>query len=229
MNHLEQKVYKNNLYSNIEIYKKYSKYVSQELFDSFLKYFKYFRNGDEENLEKIIYYEMLEELTIYVDKYLSLSKQNSYGFLNRGTTAACYQIGDYVFKLINMKWSYEEVICPNLYLILKNLEEHYIRDEKGIVKAGIEVQKYLTNTNYKVTSADLRNFKKELKSLGYFVYDNLIKGQNGDNCMLLDSYKDADYDNPELLPDSFKKKPLVLVDRDLVYKIGEKNIKCLFE
>ena len=55
-----------------------------------------------------------------------------------------------VFKLINMKWSYEEVICPNLYLILKNLEEHYIRDEKGIVKAGIEVQKYLTNTNYKV-------------------------------------------------------------------------------
>ena len=38
--------------------------------------------------------------------------------------------------------------------------------------------------------------------------------------MLLDSYMDADCNNPELLPDWFKQYPVVLVDRDLVYKLG---------
>ena len=66
----------------------------------------------------------------------------------------------------------------------------------------------------------------ELNNLGYYVKDSLVGGKFGDNCMLLDSYKDADCDDPESLPETFKKKPLVLVDHDLVYRVGQKDIKC---
>ena len=73
-------------------------------------------------------------------------------------------------------------------------------------------------------------FDREIKSLGYYVDDKLIRGIYGDNCMLLDSYKDADCNNPESLPSWFKEYPLVLVDRDLVYEYDNgsksKKIKC---
>ena len=51
----------------------------------------------------------------------------------------------------------------------------------------------------------------------------------GDNCMILDSYKDADHPNPELLPEWFKEIPLVLVDRDRIYKNDSCFIKQLRE
>lgn len=60
---------------------------------------------------------------------------------NNGVSNYCYRIGDYDFKLNAIKWSYEDVICPNLYIIIKNLEEHYIRNENGIIIALQEVQK----------------------------------------------------------------------------------------
>ena len=209
----------------LTIYEKYSEFISEQLISDFEKYLNYF-NFYDARLKTIIYHNLWEELTTYVDKYLSLSKNDRYGYLGGGTTSSCYQIGDYVFKLINRKWSYEEVICPRLYLILKNLEEHYIRDEKGYVLAGIEVQKYLDRGIAGVKNRDIRNFKKELNNLGYYVKDRLVGGKFGDNCMLLDSYKDADCDDPESLPETFKKKPLVLVDHDLVYRVGQKDIKC---
>jgi len=208
------------------IYKKYSEFISERLISDFGRYLKYF-NPDDVRLETMIYHGLWDELTTYVDKYLSLSKNVRWGFLDEGTTSTCYQIGDYVFKLINMKWSYEEVICPRLYLILKNLEERYFRNQNGHILAGIEVQKYLSRGSSDVTGKDIKNFENELRSLGYYVKDKLVGGKFGDNCMLLDSYKDADCDDPESLPETFKKKPLVLVDHDLVYKVGQKDIKCL--
>ena len=76
-----------------------------------------------------------------------------------------FKIGDYVFKIVNSKWSYEEVICPNLYLIIKNLEEHYVRDKNGIVRIGIEVQKYLSRNDIEITEEHLNNFRMELNRL----------------------------------------------------------------
>ena len=45
--------------------------------------------------------------------------------------------------------------------------------------------------------------------------------------MLLDSYLDADTHNHEQLPEWFKKYPLVLVDRDRIYKKDNPFIKQL--
>lgn len=212
----------------LEIYKSYSKYLSQKIITNFTKYINYFyKEGSfDKKLKKIIYYGLWDELKILVDKYLSLSKTEDYRYLTRGTTTSCHKIGDFVFKLDGMKWSYEDVICPNLYLIIKNLEEHFIRDENGHVVAGIEVEQYLSRCE-QITEKDAKWFNQELSSLGYYLKDTLIGGATGNNCMLLDSYKDADCSNPEALPQRFKDFPMVLVDRDLVYKKDNKRPKCL--
>lgn len=214
----------------IEIYRNYSHLVSEELITNFAKYLKYF-NSKDGKLENIIQYGLWSEITKYIDKYLSLSNNDVCKPLGSGSTASCYRIGDYTFKLIKKKWSYEDEICPSLYLILKNLEQHYIRDEKGIVLAGLEVQKYLSRKlpidNPETVKEDIERFKKQLEMEGYYLYDTVVGGMHGDNCMLLDSYKDADCKDPESLPEEFKKKPLVLIDRDLVFKTNNQNRKSL--
>jgi len=83
-----------------------------------------------------------------------MSTDKSCKFLASGSTSDCFKIGDYVFKLNKTKWSYEDEICPNVYLIIKNLEEHFVRDKNGIVNAGIEVQKYLSRRDILITDDD---------------------------------------------------------------------------
>ena len=103
-------------------------------------------------------------------------------------------------------------------MILKNLEEDYVRDQRGIVQFGLEVQPYLRrcldDLNY------LKCFENTLAELGFYVNDRLISEECGDNVRLLDNYKDADIRSFDILPDWFKKCPIVLVDRDLVYPIN---------
>lgn len=212
---------------------KYKKYVSQEFLKKTKQYLEYFKKYDGYtygfHLLKIFEYGLWDELVSYTDKYLELSEDKTCRFLGNGSTATCFKIGDYVFKIVNSKWSYEDVICPNLYLIIKNLEEHYVRDKNGIVSIGIEVQKYLSRNDIEITEEHLNNFRSELNRLGYYVNDRLMHGICGDNVSILDSYKDADCFNPELLPDSFKEVPLVLIDRDRVYKLNNRRPKQLRE
>ena len=152
----------------------------------YLGYFEQQRKGLDFNLYNIFSYGLWDELTGYIDKYLSLSKKKDFRFLAEGSTTSCYKIGDFVFKLNRFKWSYEEELCPNLYLILKNLEEHYIRDDKGCIVAGIEVQKYLSRRDIIITDEHIKWFEQELRRLGYYVNDSLVYGSKGDNCLLLD-------------------------------------------
>lgn len=210
----------------INIFNNYSGYVSKELLKDFERYLNYFgreRCGMDYTLYNVFKYGLWDELKSYIDKYLSLSKSVDFRFLAEGSTSTCYKIGDFVFKLNRCKWSSEDVICPNLYLILKNLEEHYVRDEAGTVRVGIEVQKYLSKRDIIITPEYLKWFRQELERLGYYTEDTLIGGSRGDNCMLLDSYMDADHPAPESLPDIFKEVPLVIVDRDMIYSVKSRR------
>lgn len=213
------------------IYSIYRNYISIELLEEFKKYLGYFQKDDTYpySLNLIFYYGLWDELKSYVDKYLEMSTDKTCRFLASGSTSDCFKIGDYVFKLNKTKWSYEDEICPNLYLIIKNLEEHYVRGKCGIVEVGIEVQKYLSRSDVKMTEERLNCFKAELRRLGYYITDRLIHGKCGDNVAILDSYMDADCFNPELLPESFKEVPLVLIDRDMVYKLQNRNPKQKIE
>ena len=213
------------------IYERFSKKLSQELFLSFKKFLTHFTSYEYYDLliEHLFYNGLGRELQTYVDKYLSLSKRLDSEYLSSGSTAVCYRIGDFVFKLSRMKWSYEDIICPNLYIIHKNLEEKFVRDKEGHVLAGLEVQKYLTKSIKEYPEdiqRDIQVFlRKELERLGYYNTDTLINGTRGDNCMILDTYKDADTKRLELVPEFFKKYPAVYIDRDRFYKIDNKSPK----
>lgn len=210
----------------IHIFHDYSNLISMEILKDFERYLNYF-NKDRDDMDYTLYnifkYGLWDELKEYIDKYLSMSKSADFRFLAKGSTTSCYKIGDYVFKLNKHKWSKEDVICPNLYLILRNLEEHYVRDEAGTVRAGIEVQKYLSRKDIRITPQYLNWFSSELERLGYYTEDTLMGGSKGDNCMLLDSYMDADHPNPDSLPDIFKETPLVIIDRDLIYSVKSRK------
>lgn len=210
----------------LNILNNYSSKVSKELLDRYEKTLDYFiRKGTiDSSYWKLEHSGLVRILDEYVDKYLSLSKDSSYEYLESGSTASCYRIGDYVFKLVRTKWSYEDIICPDLYLILPNLEEVFLRDSAGVISSGIEVQKYLPRSAKDVPSSIFTSYREELSRLGYYSTDTLMNGVCGDNCRLLDSYTECGILNP---PDWFKEYPIVLVDRDRVYKKTNKNPKQL--
>jgi len=210
----------------LDILNRYCEKVSKELLDLYRQQLIYFQKDGSLDYayERIEYYGLGRKLEMFVDKYLSLSSCHTHNFIGAGTTASCYRIGDYVFKLVKTKWSYEQKICPDLYIILPNLEEEFVRANNGEVLAGIEVQKYLSRSAKSVSLEILIKFRDELKRLGYYSTDSLINGPCGDNCMLLDNYLDSGNLNP---PDWFKEYPLVLVDRDRVYKLKNRHPKQL--
>lgn len=215
----------------------YKDNIDKELLDTFSHQMRYFLNEIKiKDYPKSHYQFVLKTferkglvslLKTWTEKYMDLSNSKDYGFIGSGTTCVCYRIGDYVVKLVNTKWSYEDEICPNIYLIAKNYEEIYIRDEKGIVESGLEVQKYLTRSVKDIDPKYFRYFDLALDRLGYYRTDTLTKGPCGENAMLLDTYRDADCSNPEKVPVWFRKYPIVLVDRDRIYSKEKKYIKQL--
>lgn len=214
------------------IYLSHKAKISQELIDDFAHRIRYFlehsKNSNEWGpLSKIYCYHLGSLLEEWSEKYMDLSKNKEYGFIGGGSTCDCYRIGDYVIKLVSSKWSYEDIICPNLYLITKNYEEIYLRDKHGIVRSGLEVQKYLTRKSNNIDSKYFIYFDRALNELGYTRTDTLINGVCGDNTMLLDTYRDADCKDPEKVPDWFKECPLVLVDRDNIFPKDKPYIKQL--
>ena len=210
------------------LYLKHKAKISQELLDDFAYRIRYFLEEDKSHELESIYRcglgQLLEEWT---EKYMELSQSKEYGFVGGGTTCNCYRIGDYVIKLVKTKWSYEDVICPNIYLIARNYEEIYLRDKKGIVYGGLEVQKYLTRRTDNIDPKYFRYFDLALDRLGYRRTDTLTKGTCGENTMLLDTYRDADCPNPEKVPVWFRQYPLVLIDRDRIYSKNKIYIKQL--
>ena len=205
----------NNKY--LTLFKKYESKINEQLTQN-LRYLINLYGVKSFSNKRMLDSELLPILEEWTTKYLDLSKSKQYKFIGNGSTASCYKIGDYVFKFVNFKWSYEDIICPNLYLILKNEEEKYIRDNRGIVKLGLEVQKYLKKSADNINPEILNLWRNELNKNGYILNDNLVKGECGANAYLLDSYLDADTKNPEELPLWFKQNPLVLIDRDMVYR-----------
>lgn len=207
------------------IIKKYPNLISKEILDRYKAYYQRFRPDDSNMLRSVYFYRLGDVLLQLIDKYLSLSTNANWRYIGAGSTGIVYQMGNYVLKLFRTKWSYEEVICPNLFLILKAFEEMYVRDNDGIVKCGIEVQTYLEKDASHLPESIFELFKEELARLGYRYTDKLIGGQCGDNCKLLNSYLDADCQNPEALPTWFKENPVVLIDRDRIYRKDQKYIR----
>jgi hypothetical protein len=171
------------------------------------------------------YFGLLNIINKLTEKYMDLSTDKTFGDISGGSTTSSYRIGDYCFKLSDMKWSYEDIICPNDFMFIKNLEEIMIRNkDTNFVEAAIEVQQFLSKPVDEASGNAVFMLLKAIEEKGYY-YNDSLKSCNGPNAYFLKHYHDADCDNPESLPDWFKKEPLVITDRDRVYKKDDKFIK----
>ncbi len=200
----------------IEIYKKYSSYLSNEIASHLQRNYEMFQKTPF-HLERVYEYNLDKTLTELVDKYLSISKNKTIAYIDKGSTTACYRIGDYVIKFILSKYNNCEN-CPNLYLINKAYFEELVRNEEGKCVAGLEVQKYLSKKLSRTDITTVKEYRNLLKEEGYYIRDSIRP-----NFRFLDSYKDADCVEPEFLPKYFKENPLVCIDRDCIYKLAKKR------
>lgn len=199
------------------ILEKYSSLIKDEVLNSFARKMSIFRKEDRVLLDRIFYHNLGKYVLDYIDKYLSFSKDETCEYLSKGTTAVVYRLGDFVLKLIRTKWSYEDIICPNKYFIIKNLEEIYVRNDRGIVSAGIEVEQYLKRDVSDVPKYIFNYILDAIEKSGLLWTERYRSGTWIENCRLLNSYLDADCNNPHILPDWFKEYPAVIIDRDRFY------------
>ncbi len=208
------------------LFTKYGKYLDRELYYEFLEKLEPFINIDDEIIADIFLNGLGDKFLEYVDKYLSMSTgAKVISDVGRGSCTRTFRIGDYVIKCSNKKWSLEDSICPNNYLVLKNLEEEIVRKETGEVTGAIEVQRYLSRPLLVSEWKSIYDFQEAFKATGYYIKDRLVDEEYGPNCRHLEDYRLADCDSPEDLPEWFKKDPVVLVDRDLVFSLSNKKPK----
>lgn len=209
-----------------ELVKRYPRHVDGELLSQFRKKILPFTWIDKDAMTKLFLSGLGDKFLDYVDKYLELSTGSKVirdaGF---GTCSRVFRVGDYALKVSHKKWSMEDVLCPNGYLFAKNYEEAIVRKSNGEVTGAIEVQKFLTRPLLAEDYEAIMHYHEALKREGYYTKDVLADKAGGANCYYLDSYLDADCDKPEELPYWFKETPVVLVDRDLVFKLENKNPK----
>lgn len=207
-----------------ELVTRYASYLDSKLFTDFRSRISPFTWIDRDAVRKIFLSGLGDKFLEYVDKYLEMSTGakviRDAGF---GTCSRVFRVGDYVIKLSHKKWSMEDSLCPSGYLFAKNYEEDVVRKSNGEVTGAIEVQKYLTRPLVVDDYMAIFNYGEALRNEGYYTKDVLTDREGGSNCYYLDSYLDADCEDHEKLPEWFKKDPVVLVDRDLVFRLENKN------
>lgn len=205
---------------------RYSQYIDYDIVRDFKSKISPFTWIDRDAISTLFLNGLGDKFLEYVDKYLEKSTGSKVirdaGF---GTCSRVFRVGDYVIKCSDKKWSMEDSLCPSGYLFAKNYEEDIIRANNGEVTGAIEVQKYLTRPLVVGDYMAIFHFQEALKEMGYYTKDVLTDREGGSNCYYLDSYLDADCDDPEALPEWFKKDPVVLVDRDLIFRIDNRNPK----
>ena len=207
-----------------ELYSKYAGYLDGKLFTEFRSKVSPFTWIDREAVAKIFLSGLGDNFLEYVDKYLEMSTgAKVISDAGLGTCSRAFRVGDYVIKVSHKKWSMEDNLCPRGYLFAKNYEEDIVRKSNGEVTGAVEVQKYLTRPLSVDSSETINAYYEALKEAGYYTKDVLTATEGGANCYYLDTYLDADCDDPEQLPDWFKQNPVVLVDRDLVFRLDNKN------
>lgn len=172
-------------------------------------------------MEEIFNRGMGDDFFHLLKKYSAISEDALIGYDNGlGSVTDFFKAGNFGVKFISGVhhfFSIEERYHP-CFLVNKVLEEKVYYDEDGYLLGILQVGQRLFRPLKDKKLEKL--FEDELERLGYFVYDALIER---DNLYYLNDYHDADFDNPETLPEWFKENPVVLVDLDLMFKIEQRE------
>lgn len=202
------------------LYVKYSNRLSKDIRESFCSSIREYTAIDEEIIEHIFSVGLGDKFLEYTKKYMELSTgAKVVGDAGRGSCTRSFIVGDYVVKCSFRKWT--STRCPDSFVVAKNYEEDIVRTPFGMVIGALEVQKYYKKPVNPKSKRLIDKFCYALKEMGYSFEDNVMGLDQTPNLFYLDSYKEADCDNPEQLPKWFKKNPIVLVDRDKVIKLSK--------
>ena len=207
--------YAGNRYSMYERYGKYLDPETQKRYQSLEK----FKKADWKAIYDIFSSTIYEKLMDIVAKYAS-DHTGSIKVAGRGTKATAFIVGDKIIKCSNGKWVQDKTTSISSYLILKNIEEYYEYDKEGNITQAIEVQPYLRKKVPLLGKRAIDEYKKEFESQGLQCQDLLIRDRlTYQNLRYLNDYHEANCEDPELLPEWFKQKPIVLIDADEVIKV----------
>lgn len=201
--------------------------------------------SDEVDIDRIKEYKDLYRLyhayeNSDVDLLLTtLINRNDYYFLNdilalkdveyigSGTTTTVYKVEDKVIKFTKNKHE-ENTFDKKIFLLAPTITKYISKNEEMMV---LEIQDYLSDTyeGIGITKEDIINWNTEMEKLGYVVTDPLCSCLKTDNFGFLKDYRDAniDLDNPLVIPEWFKKRPLVLYDIDLIYRKEDEHKKIM--
>lgn len=202
-----------------ELYKKYSFLLNREVLNDFKVQLQIFEQIDSDIIEHIFMVGLGDKFLEFVNNYMKISTgAKLVTNLGKGSCSRAFLVGDYVIKCSFRKWT--SARCPDLFLVAKNYEDEIVLDNEGNVVGEIEVQKFLKKPFIpsEATVDLVDKFYLEFEKNGYRYRDCFLGKDKSPNVFYLDSYRDADCANPLELPEWFKKDPIVLVDRDLVYK-----------
>lgn len=215
------RLYKTSFDYKLEALDKYKNLIPQDEYLKLSKLLTLFRN-QRESLEEIFEKGMGDDFIHLLKKYSAISVKLVIKYYNSGTVTTVFEAGDFVIKYISSIYHYfsiEKRYYP-CFLVNKVLEEKVYYDEDGYLLGILQVQPKRKRRLEESDTELEKLFESELEKLGYFVFDELIERYN---LCFLDDYRDADIDDPELLPEWFKENPVVLVDLDLMFKIEQKE------
>lgn len=144
-------------------------------------------------------------------------QNNEITYLDSGNTSFVLKIGNKVLKLGTDRyvWHVEPFfgIIPSTKQILTNATGENI--------GMIEWQDFIETESAEINEDLIYKLMLEFKKAGLEICDPRCLHFKKDNFGILKSYQSADTKDPKSLPEWFKKTPLVLLDSDLVIKMGD--------
>lgn len=221
-------LYDSSCDAQLDMYYSFPHLLDQKRILEVEQFLKMVEPGQEEFIYQAFQRGLGKKILTYFHKYFALSDSKETKLVESGSCCIAYKVGNYVLKISNHKYSYEDPVCPNCYLIVKNYDEYFTRGYLGVITGAVEVEKFNSKRVEPGNEEIEARFRSALKELGYVLEDYLV-GEKLSNLHYLDDYHDADCDDPEALPLWFKENPVVLIDRDLVFKadVPKHLKKCL--
>ncbi len=155
----------------------------------------------------------------FIKEYIG---DNDVSFIKAGSAAQAFKIGeDKVLKLSKIKHTWDSIYE---HFLLAPTVRNVIRNSSGRPCLYVEKQNYLLQeyNGIPINSEDFDHYFEELERQKLRIYDPHCVRRYTDNFGFLKDYHDATLvgvTDHEELPDWFKKRPMVLLDIDMVKKI----------
>ncbi len=124
-------------------------------------------------------------------------------------------------KVLKIGWIRNNSNCNDHYRVIKPELYEIIYDENNNPVLYIEIQQFLSQDDIEIK--DIEDFYSDINSDDYIYIDPRGKSKSNFGILSDNFITENNYN----ISDSFRKKPLVLIDRDCLWKKNDPNIKYM--